>query len=66
MTTVVYIPVLKHLFYSYFIFTTGLDQDGKEVFLWDIWPTRQEIQTVEREVVVPAMFRDVYSGIEVS
>ncbi|XP_014666451.1 PREDICTED: cytoplasmic aconitate hydratase-like isoform X2 [Priapulus caudatus] len=41
----------------------GVDQDGKEVFLWDIWPTRQEIQVVEREAVVPAMFKDVYAKI---
>ncbi|XP_041925952.1 cytoplasmic aconitate hydratase [Alosa sapidissima] len=38
--------------------------EGKEVFLRDIWPTREEIQTVERQYVIPAMFKEVYEKIE--
>lgn len=34
------------------------------VFLRDIWPTRAEIQKVENEHVIPAMFQEVYSKIE--
>ncbi|XP_052862349.1 cytoplasmic aconitate hydratase-like [Anopheles cruzii] len=42
----------------------GKRPDGSDVFLRDIWPTRQEIQAVEREHVIPAMFRDVYAKVE--
>ncbi|XP_048236748.1 cytoplasmic aconitate hydratase-like isoform X3 [Haliotis rufescens] len=41
----------------------GTTPEGKEVYLRDIWPTRQEIQEIEKENVVPAMFQDVYSRI---
>jgi len=37
--------------------------DGKEVFLRDIWPSREEIQAVETQYVIPAMFQEVYSKI---
>jgi len=37
--------------------------NGKQVFLRDIWPTRDEIQEVESKYVTPAMFQDVYSKI---
>ncbi|GFO09494.1 aconitate hydratase [Plakobranchus ocellatus] len=42
----------------------GTDKEGKPVFLRDIWPSREQIQEVEREFVVPAMFQDVYSRIQ--
>uniref|UniRef100_A0A3P9KNT0 Cytoplasmic aconitate hydratase n=1 Tax=Oryzias latipes TaxID=8090 RepID=A0A3P9KNT0_ORYLA len=38
--------------------------DGKDVYLRDIWPTREEIQAVEKEFVIPSMFREVYQKIE--
>ncbi|XP_067652924.1 cytoplasmic aconitate hydratase-like isoform X1 [Haliotis asinina] len=41
----------------------GTTPEGKDVYLRDIWPTRQEIQEIEKENVVPAMFQDVYSRI---
>uniref|UniRef100_A0A8D0D7W4 Cytoplasmic aconitate hydratase n=1 Tax=Sander lucioperca TaxID=283035 RepID=A0A8D0D7W4_SANLU len=37
---------------------------GKEIFLRDIWPTREEIQAVERTFVIPSMFKEVYEKIE--
>ncbi|EDW66584.1 cytoplasmic aconitate hydratase [Drosophila virilis] len=43
----------------------GVDGNGKNVFLRDIWPTRTEIQVVENKHVIPAMFQEVYSKIEV-
>ena len=43
----------------------GVGKDGREVYLKDVWPTREEIQAVEREFVVPAMFKEVYSTITV-
>lgn len=42
----------------------GRTADGKEVFLRDIWPTRKEIQEVERKYVIPGMFREVYGRIQ--
>lgn len=42
----------------------GVNANGTPVFLRDIWPTRKEIQTVEQKHVIPAMFREVYSKIE--
>lgn len=41
----------------------GIGKGGKEVFLRDIWPSREQIRKVESEFVVPAMFRDVYSHV---
>uniref|UniRef100_A0A665UP56 Cytoplasmic aconitate hydratase n=1 Tax=Echeneis naucrates TaxID=173247 RepID=A0A665UP56_ECHNA len=42
----------------------AINPDGKEIFLRDIWPTREEIQAVERKFVIPSMFREVYEKIE--
>lgn len=42
----------------------GVDGNGEKVFLRDIWPTRSEIQEVENKHVIPAMFQEVYSKIE--
>ncbi|XP_064595857.1 cytoplasmic aconitate hydratase-like [Liolophura sinensis] len=42
----------------------GTNNDGKPIFLRDIWPSREEIQKVERQFVIPAMFREVYSSIQ--
>ncbi|XP_044743929.1 cytoplasmic aconitate hydratase-like isoform X2 [Chrysoperla carnea] len=40
------------------------EQNGKPVYLADIWPTRSEIQAVEQKHVIPAMFKEVYAKIE--
>jgi len=37
--------------------------DGREVFLSDVWPSREEIHAVESQYVIPAMFQEVYSKI---
>ncbi|XP_063232148.1 cytoplasmic aconitate hydratase-like [Bacillus rossius redtenbacheri] len=42
----------------------GWTADGKVVYLRDIWPTRREVQVVEKQYVIPAMFKEVYSRIE--
>lgn len=42
----------------------GTKANGESVFLRDIWPTRKEIQAVENQYVIPGMFREVYSRIE--
>uniref|UniRef100_A0A673AYF1 Cytoplasmic aconitate hydratase n=1 Tax=Sphaeramia orbicularis TaxID=375764 RepID=A0A673AYF1_9TELE len=43
----------------------AINSEGKEIFLRDIWPTREEIQAVERTFVIPSMFKEVYEKIEV-
>lgn len=42
----------------------GVNDKGEKVFLREIWPTRNEIQKVENTHVIPAMFQEVYSKIE--
>ncbi|BES99478.1 unnamed protein product [Nesidiocoris tenuis] len=42
----------------------GVNSKGQKVFLREIWPSRAEIQSVEKTSVIPAMFKDVYSRIE--
>jgi aconitate hydratase A / 2-methylisocitrate dehydratase len=44
----------------------GTDQDGTPVYLSDIWPTAEEIQTVIKKTLTPELFTtsyaDVFSG----
>ena len=42
---------------------TGIGRSGEPVFLRDVWPSREELQEVERQHVLPAMFREVYATI---
>lgn len=42
----------------------GTSDEGKPVFLHEIWPTREEIQEMERRTVIPALFQEVYSKIQ--
>ncbi|TMS01843.1 Cytoplasmic aconitate hydratase [Larimichthys crocea] len=42
----------------------AVNSEGREIFLHDIWPTREEIQAVERSFVIPSMFKEVYEKIE--
>jgi len=42
----------------------GVNADGREVFLKEIWPTHGEVAEVVNRCVVPAMFREVYSKIK--
>ena len=44
-------------------FPAGMDQSGTPVFLRDIWPSRAELQEIERKFVIPAMFQEVYAKI---
>lgn len=41
----------------------GTDKHDKPIFLRDIWPSRAELQEVERRHVLPVMFKEVYSKI---
>ncbi|KAL7988643.1 hypothetical protein Chor_007562 [Crotalus horridus] len=40
------------------------EKDPLEIFLKDIWPLRDEIQAIERQYVIPGMFKEVYQKIE--
>jgi aconitate hydratase len=41
----------------------GQDQDGNDVFLRDIWPSREEVSAVTGKSVDPAMFKETYDNI---
>lgn len=60
------VSVHCHGGHASFHFSTATNCDGKDVYLRDIWPTREEIQAVEKEFVIPSMFREVYQKIEVT
>ena len=42
----------------------GYGTNNKAIYLNDIWPSREEIQEVEQKYVKPAMFKEVYSRIQ--
>jgi len=41
----------------------GVDQNGKEVYLKDIWPTQAETAQAVKESLTPAMFREQYGSV---
>ena len=41
----------------------GKDNDGKEIYLKDIWPSNKEIEDVLLESLNPEMFRERYSNV---
>lgn len=54
----------EKLYNEFFVVVIGINEDGKKVFLKEIWPSRSEIQEVEKNHVLPAMFKDTYARIE--
>lgn len=68
VTMTIIIVICSFLDYNHcnISFSTAINCDGREVYLRDIWPTREEIQAVEKAFVVPSMFREVYEKIEVN
>ena len=42
----------------------GISNEGREVYLREIWPSRLEIQEVEKQYVIPSMFKQVYEKIQ--
>ncbi|CAK8685116.1 cytoplasmic aconitate hydratase-like [Clavelina lepadiformis] len=42
----------------------GFGSEGNPVYLRDIWPSRSDIQEVEKKYVLPNMFSEVYSKIQ--
>lgn len=45
--------------------SAAVNAEGREIFLRDIWPTREETQAIEKTFVIPSMFKEVYEKIEV-
>jgi aconitate hydratase A / 2-methylisocitrate dehydratase len=41
----------------------GTDRNGRAVFLRDIWPSSEEVESASRAALRPEMFRDVYSSV---
>jgi aconitate hydratase len=41
----------------------GIDDDGKPVFLADIWPSPDEIRSVIRDAIDPELFRRTYASV---
>ena len=41
----------------------GSDQDGRPVYLRDIWPNSREVQSVIDATVEASMFTDAYTGV---
>lgn len=41
----------------------GKDSNGQNVFLRDIWPLKEEIEALEKEVITPNMFIENYKRI---
>ena len=41
----------------------GVDQDGKDVFLKDLWPTTDKIDAIIRQFVTPGLFREKYADV---
>ncbi|EMP27746.1 Iron-responsive element-binding protein 2, partial [Chelonia mydas] len=42
----------------------GIDPNGKNIYLHDVWPTREELQQVEEEYVISSMFTELKEKIE--
>ena len=41
----------------------GKGKDGKDVYLRDIWPSREDAANEVAKSLTPDMFRDIYSRI---
>lgn len=42
----------------------GVNSSGENVYLTDIWPSKEEIEILERSSVSPEMFKTVYDSIQ--
>jgi aconitate hydratase len=42
----------------------GVNENGKEIYLRNIWPSREEIISIEQKYVIPTMFKEVYEKVE--
>ncbi|XP_073327515.1 iron-responsive element-binding protein 2 [Pagrus major] len=42
----------------------GVTSEGKEVYLCDIWPSREEVQQTEEDTVISSIFKDLRGRME--
>ncbi|XP_068595113.1 iron-responsive element-binding protein 2 [Brachionichthys hirsutus] len=42
----------------------GVTPEGKEVFLCDVWPSREEVQRTEEDTVISSIFKDAKERME--
>lgn len=42
-----------------------MTSEGKEVYLSDIWPSREEVQQTEEDTIISSIFKDIRGRIEV-
>ncbi|XP_071778407.1 iron-responsive element-binding protein 2 [Centroberyx gerrardi] len=42
----------------------GVTSEGKEVFLRDVWPSREEVQQTEEDTVISSIFKDLRGRME--
>ena len=47
------------------VVAAGVTSEGKEVFLCDIWPSREEVQQTEEDTVISSIFKDLRGRLEV-
>lgn len=43
----------------------GVTLEGKEVYLRDIWPSREEVQQTEEDTIISSIFKDLRQRIAV-
>uniref|UniRef100_A0A7N6BSI2 Iron-responsive element-binding protein 2 n=1 Tax=Anabas testudineus TaxID=64144 RepID=A0A7N6BSI2_ANATE len=43
----------------------GVTPEGKEVYLCDIWPSREEVQQTEEDTIISSIFKDLRGRMEV-
>lgn len=43
----------------------GVTSEGKEVYLRDIWPSREEVREMEEDTIISSIFKDLRQRIEV-
>lgn len=44
----------------------GVTSQGEEVFLRDVWPSREEVRQIEEDAVIAAIFRELKERSKVS
>ncbi|KAL6106381.1 ireb2 [Pungitius sinensis] len=42
----------------------GVTSEGKEVYLCDVWPSREEVQQMEEDTVISSIFKDLRGRME--
>lgn len=44
----------------------GVNGEGKEVFLKDVWPSKEEVQHVEEHMVIASIFTELRGRMQVN